>query len=308
LAIGSSLMATVLVVDDSPVDRRLAGRLLEKNPQLAVDYAAHGGDALRQMEQRMPDLVLTDLQMPNMDGLRLVETVRRLYPLVPVIIMTAHGSEDVAVKALMSGAAGFVPKGGLGGALVATVESVLTLARKKRGHDRLMDCIGSGEAVLSLPSDRSLFTPLVEHVQHMVSAIGLVDETGSLRVALAMEEALVNALYHGNLGLSAAEIEAANSAFHQSGQDVLPDRLSPALRERKIYVRVQFSREQVTFTIRDEGAGFNPASIPAPTDPLNFSGESPAGRGLVLIRMFMDEVGFNESANEIRLCKRREAE
>ena len=108
-------MATVLVVDDSPVDRRLAGKLLERNSQLAVDYAAHGGEALRQMEQRMPDLVLTDLQMPNMDGLRLVETVRRLYPLVPVIIMTAHGSEDVAVKALMSGAAGFVPKGGLGG-------------------------------------------------------------------------------------------------------------------------------------------------------------------------------------------------
>jgi CheY-like chemotaxis protein/anti-sigma regulatory factor (Ser/Thr protein kinase) len=301
-------MATVLVVDDSPVDRRLAGKLLEKNPQLAVDYAAHGGDALRQMEQRMPDLVLTDLQMPNMDGLRLVETIRRLYPLVPVIIMTAHGSEDVAVKALMSGAAGFVPKGGLGGALVATVESVLTLVRKKRGHDRLMDCIGSGEAVLTLPSDRSLFTPLVEHVQHLVSAVGLVDETGSLRVALAMEEALVNALYHGNLGLSPAEIEAANSAFHQSGQDVLPDHVSPAWRERKIHVRVEFSREQVTFTIRDEGPGFNPANIPAPTDPLNFSGESPAGRGLVLIRMFMDEVSFNESANEIRLSKRREAE
>ena len=196
-------MATVLVVDDSPVDRRLAGKLLEKNSQLAVDYAAHGGDALRQMEQRMPDLVLTDLQMPSMDGLRLVETIRRLYPLVPVIIMTAHGSEDVAVKALMSGAAGFVPKGGLAGALVDTVESVLTLARKKRGHDRLMDCVSSGEANLALPGDRSLFAPFVEHVQHLVSAIGLVDETGSLRVALAMEEALVNALYHGNLRLSA---------------------------------------------------------------------------------------------------------
>jgi CheY-like chemotaxis protein len=301
-------MATVLVVDDSPVDRRLAGKLLEKNSQLAVDYAAHGGDALRQMEQRMPDLVLTDLQMPNMDGLRLIETVRRLYPLVPVIIMTAHGSEDVAVKALMLGAAGFVPKGGLGAALVDTVESVLALVRKKRGHDRLMDCVTSGETNLELPSDRNLFAPLVEHVQQVVSAIGLVDETGSLRVALAMEEALVNALYHGNLELTPAEIETANSAFHQTGRDALPDRLSPESYQRKIYVRVQFSREEVTFTIRDDGPGFNPASIPAPTDPLNFSGESPAGRGLVLIRMFMDEVRFNESANEIRLSKRREAE
>jgi anti-sigma regulatory factor (Ser/Thr protein kinase) len=188
------------------------------------------------------------------------------------------------------------------------VESVLTLSRKKRGHDRLMDCIGSGEASLRLPSDRSLCTPLVEHVQRLVSAVGLVDETGSLRVALAMEEALLNALYHGNLGLSAAEIERANSKYHQSGQDVLPDHLSAAAHERKIHVRVQFSREQVTLTIRDEGSGFNPANIPAPTDPLNFSGDSPAGRGLVLIRMFMDEVSFNESANEIRLVKRREAE
>jgi anti-sigma regulatory factor (Ser/Thr protein kinase) len=208
----------------------------------------------------------------------------------------------------MSGAAGFVPKGGLGGALVDTVESVLTLARKKRGHDRLLDCVGSGEISLALPSDRSLFAPLVEHIQYLVSALGLVDETGSLRVALALEESLVNALYHGNLGLSHDDIERANSAFHQTGQDALPAGLALEACERKIHVRVQFSREQVTFSVRDEGPGFNPASIPAPNDPLNFSGESPAGRGLVLIRMFMDEVAFNESANEIRLIKRREAE
>ena len=79
------------------------------------------------LESRMVDIVLTDLQMPNMDGLKLVETIHRLYPLLPVIIMTAHGSEDIAVKAGVDRrAAGFVPKGGLAQALVDAVESVLS--------------------------------------------------------------------------------------------------------------------------------------------------------------------------------------
>ncbi|HEX4150425.1 MAG TPA: response regulator, partial [Pirellulales bacterium] len=201
-------MPILLVVDDSPVDRRLIGRLLEKGSDYTVDYAAHGVEALRQLESRMVDLVLTDLQMPNMDGLKLVETIHRMYPMLPVIIMTAHGSEDVAVKALMAGAAGFVPKGGLARALVDAVESVLSVTRPKGEQERLMECLSAGKFTLELDNDRTLFARLLEWLQQLLIGLRVVDRSEALRVALAVEEALLNALYHGNLELSDEEIFA----------------------------------------------------------------------------------------------------
>ena len=97
-------MPTVLVVDDTAVDRRLAGGLLENVPDVEVCYAENGKDALFKISTQLPDLVVTDLQMPEVDGLELVTTINDKYPGIPVVLMTAHGSEIVAAQALANGA------------------------------------------------------------------------------------------------------------------------------------------------------------------------------------------------------------
>ena len=61
-------------------------------------FAGHGKEALEVIAREPPDVVLTDLLMPEMDGLELVERIKRDYPAIPVILMTAHGSEEIAVK------------------------------------------------------------------------------------------------------------------------------------------------------------------------------------------------------------------
>src|SRR5439155_15236894 len=95
-------------------------------------------EALDLLKKERPEAVLTDMQMPDMDGLALVQEIRVKYPLTPVILMTAHGSEDVAVKALQLGAASYVPKRDLAKDLRETVASVLEASQAKRGHHRLM--------------------------------------------------------------------------------------------------------------------------------------------------------------------------
>src|SRR5205807_10656253 len=98
-------MHNVLVVDDSTVDRHLAAGLIHKMEGWKASFAGNGVEALAAMAEHMPDIVLTDMLMPEMDGLELVQTIRIKYPRVPVILMTAHGSEDVAIQALRKGAA-----------------------------------------------------------------------------------------------------------------------------------------------------------------------------------------------------------
>lgn len=299
-------MARVLVVDDSNVDRRLAGGLLEKSPQLQVSYAEGGQDALAQMAQTRPDLVVTDLQMPDLNGLELVGQIRSRYPLVPVILMTGQGSEDIAVQALEAGASSYVPKKNLNRDLLDTVENVLAVARADRRHERLMDCLGYNEARFVLENDPALIPPLVDLLQEQIVRLRLCDETGRIRVGIALEEALLNALYHGNLELKTEELRDASSELLNQGVPGLIEsrRQQDPYRQRKIYVTARVTPDEATFVIRDEGSGFDSHSIPDPADPASL--ERASGRGLVLMRTFLDRVSYNDVGNEVTLVKRRD--
>ncbi len=154
-------MATVLVVDDNPVDRHLAGSLLAKRPDLRVIFAANGREALTVLQENPPNLVLTDLHMPEMDGLELVVEIRKNFPLVPVILMTAFGSEEIAIQALQKGAASYVPKKNLAQDLADTVEGVLALAVANINQQRLLECLTQTEEQVLLDYDPSLIPPLI---------------------------------------------------------------------------------------------------------------------------------------------------
>src|SRR5436190_16587270 len=120
-------MPRILIVDDDPVHRELAGRYLEGLPDLVVQSASNGRDALRRLRTGDVDVVLTDLYMPGMDGLDLVGSIHDERPGLPVILMTSFGSEQLAVRALAAGAASYVPKSALKEDLVRTVRQVLEL-------------------------------------------------------------------------------------------------------------------------------------------------------------------------------------
>jgi CheY-like chemotaxis protein len=294
-------MATVLVVDDSAVECRRAGGLLAKCADIKVVYAANGREALDAMQHSLPDLVVTDMQMPVMDGLELVEQVRTAYPSVPVILMTAHGSEDSAAQALRRGAASYVPKRDLAQDLADTVEGVLALTRAAREQEHILDCLTNAEARFLLANDLALIPPLVGYLQGNLGRFKLCDEVGKLRVTVALREALVNAIEHGNLEVPSGLKESDEGGFHQLVEE---RRRQPPYRDRRVHVTSRETPVEAVYTIRDEGPGFNSRDLPDPTDPANL--EKASGRGLLLIRTFMDAVTYNTKGNEITLVKRRD--
>ena len=78
-------MPRVLVVDDIVTDRLLAGSLFERVPEWEVSYANDGQEALNAIRNEQPDAVVTDLMMPELNGLELVRVVTQEYPLIPVV-------------------------------------------------------------------------------------------------------------------------------------------------------------------------------------------------------------------------------
>lgn len=295
-----SVQHTVLVVDDSAIDRRLASGLLEKEGGYQILMATNGKDALLALKLQPIDLVLADMQMDEMDGLELVKAVRADYPLTPVILMTAKGSEELAVKALEKGAASYVAKRRLQQDLMGIVQQVIDNSDENRLQSRLMHHLSRNEFSFVLNNDRTLVHSLVKYLQHTLRCACLADEVGRLRVGLAVEEALLNALYHGNLEVSSELKERDSTLFEETARQRCQEE---PYRSRHIFVEALVSREQARFTIRDEGPGFNPKDLPDPTDPANL--EKPSGRGILLMRSFMDEIHFNEQGNQVTLVKRR---
>lgn len=290
---------TVLVVDDSTIDRRLASGLLEKEGVFQIVMAANGVDALQMLKQQPIDLVLTDMQMDEMDGLQLVEAVRADYPLTPVILMTALGSEEIAVTALEKGAASYVAKRRLQQDLLEIVQQVLDNSDENRLQSRLMHRLARNEFSFVLNNDLSLVHSLVKYLQHTLRCVRLADEVDRLRVGIAVEEALLNALYHGNLEVSSDLKETDPNLFEETAKE---RSLEEPYRNRRIFVDALVSRESARFTIRDEGPGFDPSKLPDPCDPDNL--EKPSGRGILLMRSFMDEIHFSEKGNQVTLVKR----
>ncbi|MBA3315257.1 MAG: response regulator [Planctomycetota bacterium] len=291
-------MSTVLIVDDCLTDRRRAGGLLAR-ADFEVTYAANGLEAVDRLGENLPDAIVTDLQMPEMDGLALVTAVTRDHPFVPVVVVTSQGSESVAVQALQAGAASYVPKRDLASQLVEAVRRVCLAAGENRDFARLAERVIHHQIRYELESDLSLIPPAVRAVRESLAGFRKHDESGALRVAIAFEEALLNAFYHGNLEVRSELRDEDPNDFYELAKrrcDEFP------YRDRKVTVDVAITPQEVRFRVADEGPGFDPASLPDPTDPENIARAS--GRGLLLIRTFMDEVAHNIRGNEIAMLKR----
>lgn len=293
--------ATILVVDDSPVDRRVAGRLIEKRTNWRAVYASDGVEALEVVAQRPPAAVVTDLQMPRMDGLELIQRIRADYPNVPVIIMTGQGSEKIAVAALRAGAASYVTKRALAADLAQAVEQVLAASQTDDGQTKAMRSLRTRTTRFVLDNDPTVVTPLITFLQSDLTALGICDATAVTRIGIALEETLLNAIYHGNLGVS-SELKAVNErAFYDQ---VAERRVLAPYRDRRVKVTVRLTPDTATFVVADGGAGFDVSKLPDPTDPTFF--DRPSGRGILLMRAFMDEVTYNATGNRVKLVKRRE--
>jgi anti-sigma regulatory factor (Ser/Thr protein kinase) len=136
----------------------------------------------------------------------------------------------------------------------------------------------------------------------MADRLALFDEGTADPVAVALTEALLNGILHGNLELDSRLRQEDEATYERMSEF---RRLWPPYRDRRFHVRARLSQREAVYVIRDEGSGFDPSTLPDPTDPAHL--ERTTGRGLLLIRAFMDEVAFNPTGNQIALTKRRTA-
>jgi CheY-like chemotaxis protein len=281
------------------MDRHLAGAIVQKLGDWQATFAANGVEAMDILQKQAPDVVLTDLLMPEMDGLQLVQAVRARYPTIPVILMTAHGSEDIAIQALQKGAASYVPKKSLARDLPETLESVLAVSQTRQRERRIFERLQAVESRFVLENDTSLIPSLVSYLEEDLTRLKLCEPSGLVLLGVALHEAMTNAILHGNLELDSTLRESDEKEYYRLGVE---RRNQEPWSLRRVTVIARFNHDELMFIVRDEGNGFDPATLPDPTDPSNLGKVS--GRGLLLIQTFMDRVSHNAIGNEITMSKK----
>jgi len=114
----------IFFVDDEPKIWKAVCRTLE---QLGAKVSCfeRATDCLEQLRKRRCDLLITDVKMPEMDGLELLAKVKRMLPKLPVLVITGYGDIPMAVKALKKGASDFIEKPFNRQSFLAAVESAL---------------------------------------------------------------------------------------------------------------------------------------------------------------------------------------
>ena len=122
-------MPTALVVEDSPTMRQLIVFALNRIKGLTVVEANDGVDALRKLAGQPLDIIITDINMPIMDGLKLVKRIRSdaVHKDVPIIIITTEGSSEDRQRALALGANAYITKPIQAPQVIATVKELLRI-------------------------------------------------------------------------------------------------------------------------------------------------------------------------------------
>jgi DNA-binding NtrC family response regulator len=176
------MAGTILVVDDEIDMQKLLKRSLESALDCRVETASSGEMALQMLAKSRFDLVLADIKMPGMDGLELLELIKRATPEVTVVMMTAFGSIDTAVEAMKNGAYDFITKPFDHDALVLRLEKAFERSTLLRENLRLQKECWDIHVFQDLVGKSTLMKKVYETIQTVAKTdltVLITGETGT---------------------------------------------------------------------------------------------------------------------------------
>lgn len=258
-------------------DRRsgfaLRDRLLEDNYQVKLFRSI--GRMVSWLDRNPVQTVLVDLADENHSP-QYIARIREKFPLIPILALADGADSECLKDSIKNGANHFVLDPTDSASLVGTIEHLITFRMEYIRYAQVVPYIKT-RLESSLPSQLQLLGGIVFYLTEEMFKHGIIS-LNQINVKVALIEALTNAMEHGN------------------GLD----------REKKVHVQADYNHDKAVIQIVDDGKGFDFKVLQDPTHKENIY--RPRGRGVFMMRQFMDEVIFHEPGNHVTLVKKRSAE
>jgi len=257
----------ILIIDDVEEIRISLSKIVEQLGVMPMT-ASNGLEALDLLQSEKIDLIITDLMMPEMDGLQFIVQSRKLNPRIPIAVISGYADIKNATFALTRGAFNFITKPFTIKEVENVVRKGLRLRELSLGTDRLLKTIRN-RTDITIPSFTHLLPSVSFYVLKECQWRGIDNENLLNNISVCIDETLTNALTHGNQGN--------------------PD--------KTIAITLQFDTEKFTFTIQDEGNGFDVKEFDRQLKQNAI--DIPNKRGLFIVEYLADEISFNDKGNEV---------
>jgi DNA-binding response OmpR family regulator len=271
----------ILIVDDDPDVHQSLGAALQA-PNRHIDSASDGLEGLARVQAAPYDLVITDVTMPGLSGLELLEQIRKIRPDTRVVVMTVASTPEDIIRALREQAFTYLSKP----FTIPAVSQMVNTALESTPSDDDIEVLSAQPHWLSVRLRCKAET--ADRILHFLREIA-IDLPANERenIATAFREILSNAIEHGG------------------GSD-------PNKHVVITYVR---GERALFYYVRDPGKGFSFEDIPhaavsnpmdSPTDHVEVRqqrGMRPGGFGIFMTRQLVDEMIYNEKGNEVLLIK-----
>ena len=271
----------ILIVDDDPDVHRLLAAALQA-PNRHIDSAADGLEGLARVQAAPYDLVLTDVTMPGLSGLELLERIHKIRPHTRVVVMTVASTPEDIIRALREQAFTYLTKP----FTIPAVSHMVDTALESTPSDDDIEVLSAQPHWLSLRLRCKAET--ADRILQFLREIAMdLPAKEKENIAIAFREILLNAIEHGG------------------GSD-------PNKRVTITYVR---GERALFYYVRDPGQGFSFDDLPhaAVSNPMDSPidhvevrqqrGMRPGGFGIFMTRQLVDEMIYNEKGNEVLLIK-----
>lgn len=276
-----SSLSRILVVDDDPDVHGLLVAALAA-PDREIESAFDGAQALLRIAAVPFDLVLTDVNMPELNGLALLERIQEIRPATRVVVMTVANTPETIVRAIREKAYTYFSKPFM---LQSVADVVTSALANNSAHDDI-EVLSARPNWLSLRLRCKMET--ADRILQFLHAMGTdLPEMEQQEIAMAFREILLNAIEHGG------------------GSDP----------RNKVIVSFVRAEHAILYYVRDPGKGFSfdELSHAAVSNPLEspiehievrqHMGLRPGGYGILMTRKLVDEMIYNEAGNEVLLIK-----
>lgn len=287
----------ILIVEDDHASRLFLESLLESN-NYDFRSAENGIEGLNIFDEYNPDIVLSDIKMPIMDGLELLEAIRDKNSDAIVVIITAFGSENYAIQALHLGANNYLKKPVSGQELLRLLKKYKAIISGKYSPESLPGQILNRTYSIVFKSQFSKIPKIVDKV--MIESAIEIEDSEKVNIELGLVELITNAVEHGNLGISYIEKQTALDKGTLS--ELFDERIhNEKYKNRKVKIDFFTDEEKYQWTITDDGEGFNWKSIPDPTDQEHILELN--GRGIFISKFLFDKIEYSGNGNIVTATK-----
>lgn len=265
------------------------------NEVLLAENAEQGWELFVRFSHEI-DAILTDIKLPGMNGVELVERLRQTGHHTPVIIMTGYGDLELCLQSLRLGAFDFILKPF---ELKVLHLSLDKLSNLKWASKEAIEThpYASGPLQISIPTQLKFMTSMIATLQGFFNGVCKLYDIDEQKIGLCLQEALTNAIIHGNLDIASSLKEESWEFFDAA---IAEREKKKEYAERRVFVRYFMGTDHFAFEVEDQGQGFNADRLPKLEKQLALMS---SGRGLIIIKAFMDEVIWSKNGSCIRMVK-----